>query len=282
MAVMNQAGGRDWRRLLAGIIVIHLLLVFVSILPFASGLPNYLWPRGQCIFIESLACSQIGLLASLLALGGMLVSLRICALAVVVAFWLTALNYLGLGHEYWFTIFAIQISVVGAFFLAARLFGVRTRNEYITHEKEQEIQKAQISLQQMMWWVAAVACLLNLGLVAWYPFEITQPLDLGMLWRATPLGIGLACVTVTAVWAALGSNRELVTIFVTIFVTVVVSLFIGTVDRIHRTTWWSSLNRETYEVAYWYLVFLHSTLVYCSSLALRVCGYRIDKAPIRN
>ncbi len=265
------------RHLIVALVLVHIALVVFAVQLFSAGFPDYRWPRWQCIFIESLACSQVGMLAAWLAVGRVPLPLRLSAIAIVIAFWLLAFDYLDLNHESWYRIFSIQVAGICLTLVVARLCGVQLIDQRSAVEHQSGNWLRQFSLRQMMAWMVAAACLLNLGIVARKYWGVPDWSAFAELPRANTLGLALVPVVLIAVWATLGSNRILLPLTLFVLITTIGNLAVGKADRLCRQSWWSSLGRETYETAYWYLVYLCAVVIYLSLVVCRKCGYRLAK-----
>lgn len=270
----DASGDERTRRHMVGLIGAHLFLALFAVLLFSEGFQGYKWPRWQSIFAEALACSQVGFMAAILAIGNMRLSVRIISAAIVLTFWLIVLDALDLGHENWLAIFAIQFAGIGITLAVPRIFGFQLVREQNADEGPVESAQYRFSLRQMLLLTAAVSFLLGLWTVASHFWGLQPSHDRGVRPRAMTLGLGLIPVMLAALWASLGTKRRILPIFVLVLVAALAGLATGRTDRLWRTLWWSSLSRESYEIAYWYLVGLYAFVVYLSLLVLRVSGYR--------
>ena len=251
---------------------IHLLLTWLGLQFFMNPPADYLWPRWQCIFFESLAVSQIGLVATWLAIGNAPFLIRFSGGVVVIALWLKTLSYVRLTQEYWILLLLIQVGGIYFFFGAA----LEMKNVKLTDLQDVNAEsRRQFTLTQMFVCITASACVLRA--LNSIPVPHPSQFQFGELPRALALGILFAAVVLILAWAVLGNNRRVAPTFAVIAVVLGASFAAGGVDQLVRRNWWSSLSRTDYMVAYCCWVTLSSFITFLSFVVLRVCGYRLKK-----
>lgn len=265
------------RRFAIGLIVAHLVLALAAVLLFAPGFSDYKWPRWQSIFLESLASSQVALTTAVLFIGSFSLVWRIAAAATVLMFWLSVLDAIGFREENWLFIFAIQLAGIGACLAIARIFGARLTCASAAEVVLRERQKLRFSMRQMLLATLAASLLLGVYTAIGKLPDFHESLDRGVLPRAQALGIVLVLIALFAVWTAFGTGRRMAPFLLLILVTLLGSYTIANTDRMFRTAWWSALTRESYQMAYLYLVFLYALFVSLSLAVLRIGGYRFAR-----
>jgi hypothetical protein len=265
------------RRYAIGLIVAHLVLALAAVLLFTTGFQDYKWPRWQSIFLEALALSQVGLATTVLVIGNFSLVWRIAVAAIVLMFWLGVLDSLDFRDENWLFIFAIQMAGIGACLAVARIFGARLTCEPATDVGSLECAKLRFSMRQILQVTAAVSFLLGIATLIGKLPDFHEALDRGVLPRAKTLGVVLVPIVLVTVWAAFTTGRRMTPFLLLIVVTLLAAYAIANTDRMFRTAWWSSLTRESYQMAYLYLVFVYALVVSLSLAILRIGGYRFDR-----
>lgn len=215
------------------------------------------------------------MVTAILAVGGLSIAYRVAAAAAVFMFWVIVLNALDFHHENWLTIFAIQTAGIGACLAVARIFGARLSCEPVPDVGSLERAKFCFSIRQMLLMTTAVSFLLCIGMVVTKLPPFQESMDNGGIPRAKSLGIVLAPVVLLAVWAAFGTTRRMTPFLLLIAVTLLAGHAVSRVDQIYRIAWWSTLTRESYQMAYLYLVFVYALVVCLSLAALRIGGFRM-------
>jgi len=271
------AASRSRRLLIIALVLVHLGATVLAVQTMSVDLPGYRWPRWQCIFVEVLATGHVALLASWLSIGNAPFGIRAGASAFVVASWLMIFDYLALDHEQWSMVFALQVLAISVVLLLARLSGLRLHNSGSIREHLPTVRRNRFSLQGMLQWVAAFACVMFLITVVQKTPSAPELLGYGEFLRPPLLGLLLASVAIVAVWTTLVANQKLIPLLPLVAITIVAGLFAGKVDRLYRRSWWSTLTPETYEAAYWGLVGFYAVLVCGSLIFVRVAGFRLSK-----
>jgi hypothetical protein len=212
-------------------------------------------------------------MATWLALGRTAFLQRFSAGIVVFGFWLTILNYVGLTQEYWMLLLLIQAG--GIYFCLATV--VQMQHMCLVDDQGSSTGiSPRFTLRQMFAWMTAVACVLGFVTVALQSPRVSQ-LEYGAPRRALALGMLFVPVMLVLVWAVLGSSR-IVPMALAVLVVVAAGFGAGSVDQIVRRSWWCTLNRMEYTVAYWYWVFLYGGIVILSLAVIRGCGYRLKRS----
>lgn len=263
------------RRFAIGLIVAHLVLALAGVLLFVPGFPDYAWPRWQCIFLEALAFAQVGMVTAILAIGSLSITYRVAAAAAVFMFWVIVFGALDLHHENWLSIFAIQMAGIGACLAVARIFGARLTCEPAPDVSSLERAKFRFSMRQILLVMASVSFLLGVATLIGKLPDFHEALDRGVLPRAKTLGVGLVPILLVAVWTTFTTGRRVTPFLLLIVVTLLAAY--ASADRMFRTAWWSTLTRESYQMAYLYLVFVYALLVFLSLATLRIGGFRIGR-----
>jgi hypothetical protein len=272
--LISRAPSRFQPLLIVG--AVHLALVIVALRLMSLDMPEYRWPRWQCIFMEALVTSQVSLLTIWLILGNASLPVRASGCAFAIATWLVVLEYLSLDNEYWPLVLSTQAVLVSLGLIAARLAGLKLRGRSRPLESLAKDGGNRFSLQQMLQWVAAFAFLMFLSTVV----QMSGGVGGYEVPMAVALGVLLAVVALSASSAALSAKRRFIPLLSLIAVTVVVGLLAGEVDRLYRHSWWSSLPREAYTEAYQRLIGLYAILTSWSLYSVRAAGWRLSKVDL--
>ena len=259
--------------LVAGLFVIHLLMTILALRSFMEPPSDYLWPRWQCIFLESLAVSQIGLVTTFLTVGKAPFLQKLLGGIAVFAFWLATLNFVGLLHEYWLLLVLIHASGIYVGLVAAlRISNMRLTCLDGTYSESNR----QFNLRQMFVWMTAAACGLGVVSLALQDPSFAQ-IRHEELPRALVLGVLFVLVTLVLTYVILGAKRRIAPWLIAIIVVGGSAMAAGVADQYFRNQWWTSLNGDVYAAAYRYWVLLTGVITLVSLITIRGCGYRFTK-----